>query len=509
MTKRYLLSHDLGTSGNKATLFTSEGELVASAVHSYGTDYFNTTWAEQNPDDWWNAVCLSTKELMRGRDAAGIGAIALSGQMMGCLCVDRNGKPLRNSLIYCDQRSEPQIEKLQQRIGMEEVYGITGHRASSSYSLGKLMWIMENESDLYARTYKMLHAKDYINFKLTGRMVTEFTDASGTNLLDLKRLVWSEKLINASGIDGDKLPDLAASTDIVGEVTDSAAEELGIVSGIPVAAGAGDGLCAGVGVGSVTPGMTYNYLGSSSWIATTTKEPMFDPEMRTFVWAHAVPGYYHPCGTMQTAGSSFSWLKDQICLAETQQGEAAGKSPYELINDRAEESPPGARGLHFLPYLLGERSPRWNPEAKGAFLGLTMQHTRDDVIRSVIEGIILNLDVILAVIRKFVDVKEITVIGGSARSAFWRRLMADIYEAAILMPNYLEEATAMGAAIIGGVGTGIFTDFSAIEKFIKIESKTEPDYRNTAVYMRKKDIFEKCYAALTDIFPLIGRTEKE
>jgi len=508
MSDGYILSHDLGTSGNKATLFTTDGELVSSVTSPYETRYSHNTWAEQNPDDWWRAVCASSRRLLEGIDTGKIRAVALSGQMMGCLCVDGKGRPLRNALIYCDQRAEDQVRRLEARIDPKDFYRITGHRISSSYSVEKFMWIRDNEPEVYRSTAKMLHAKDYINFKLTGRMVSEYSDASGTNLLDLDSLEWSEQIIEASRIDPDKLPEVIASTDIVGTVTPEAAEATGLSAGTPVAAGAGDGLCAGVGVGSVEQGSTDNDLGSSSWIATTTEEPLYDPDMRSFVWAHAVPGLYHPCGTMQTAGSSFTWLKEQICRVETARAEAAGGDPFEEINRAVEASPPGARGLIFLPYLLGERSPRWNPRAKGGFIGLTMEHTREDMCRSVVEGVLLNLNVVLEILRGFLPVSEITVIGGGARGRIWRRIMADIYGADILMPDYLEEATAMGAAIIGGVGAGIFKDFGVADRFISIQERTAPDPSTTAVYDTKKEVFEKCYRALEPVFPFVGITDE-
>ncbi|MFW5769395.1 MAG: xylulokinase, partial [Spirochaetota bacterium] len=458
--------------------------------------------------DWWRAVCDSSRNLLDGVDSGDVRAVALSGQMMGSLCVDANGRPLRDALIYCDQRAENQVKQLEERIDSKDFYRITGHRISSSYSVEKFMWIRDNEPDVYKATAKMLHAKDYINYKLTGVMVSEYSDASGTNLLNLETLDWSDEIIDAAEIDREKLPELIRSTDIVGTVTREAAEATGLTAGTPVAAGAGDGLCAGVGVGSVKPGSTYNYLGSSSWIATTTEEPLYDPDMRSFVWAHAVPGLYHPCGTMQTAGSSFTWLKQQICRAETAEAEAAGTNPFALINSAVAASPPGARGLLFLPYLLGERSPRWNPRAKGGFIGLTMEHTREDVCRAVVEGVILNLNVILEIIKEFLPVKEITVIGGGARGAVWRRIMADIYGADILMPDYLEEATAMGAAVIGGVGAGVFESFDVIDRFISIRERTVPDPAAAAVYDSKKDVFEKCYQALEPVFPFVGITDE-
>ncbi|HUJ74208.1 MAG TPA: FGGY-family carbohydrate kinase, partial [bacterium] len=370
--KRYLLAHDLGTSGNKATLFTTEGSLVASVTSAYGTHYFNTNWSEQDPADWWRAVCDSTRALVREVDVSQIAVICFSGQMMGCLCVDRSGRPLRPAILYSDQRSVKQCDAVLAKIDARDFYRTVGHRASASYSATKLMWVRDNEPEVYGRTFKMLHAKDYLNFRLTGVMATEYSDASGTNLLDLNTLLWSDRLVGITGLDGEKLPPLRASTDVVGELTREAAAELGLRPGIPVVAGGGDGVCAGVGVGSVAPGITYNYLGSSSWIATTTKEPIYDEQMRTFTWAHAVPGFVHPCGTMQTAGSAYAWLKNEVCTAEKEQAARTGESVYELINAQIACSPAGANGLVFLPYLLGERTPRWNPDAKGALIGLTL-----------------------------------------------------------------------------------------------------------------------------------------
>jgi xylulokinase len=505
--KRYLLAHDLGTSGNKATLFTTEGRMQKSATAAYDSRFFNNNWAEQNAEDWWRAVVESTRQILAGVDPDEVAAVCFSGQMMGCLCVDRQGRPLRPHILYCDQRAVEECGQILSRINARDFYRIVGHRASASYSAAKLMWVKRHEPEVYAKTHKMLHAKDYLNFRLTGVLASEYSDASGTSLLDLGSLTWSDRLIDATGIDGDKLPRLLASTDVVGELTREAAEALGLAAGIPVVAGGGDGVCAAVGVGSVKPGITYNYLGSSSWIATTSAEPIFDPDMRTFVWAHAVPGCVQPCGTMQTAGSSYAWLKNQICTLEKALGGELGLNPYELMNAELEKSPPGANGLVFLPYLLGERTPRWNPDAKGALIGLTLEHTRSDVIRAVIEGITLNLSIILDIFREKLPIREITVIGGGAKGAAWRRIMADVYQAEILKPDYLEEATSMGAAIIGGVGCGVFKSFEVADRFIQVTERTRPDPAPAAAYRRAKDLLNDSYEALEPLFPRFGKGE--
>ncbi len=498
--KRYLLAHDLGTSGDKATLFSLEGSLIDSTIRSYQTYYSNNTWAEQNPSDWWKAVCDTTRKLLQKRDADEIAAVAFSGQMMGCLCVDGSGTPLRNSIIYSDQRAVKETAFLVEKIGGIEIYRITGHRASPSYSIEKLMWLKRNEPETYKNTYKMLNAKDYINLKLTGTWCTEYNDASGTNAFDIVNRNWSDRIIEAAEIDQKKLPEAFESVRVIGEVTREAAEATGLRAGTPVVAGAGDGGCATVGVGSIREGITYNYIGSSSWISTTTKFPIFDDSLRTFTWVHPVPGYFQPCGTMQTAGSSYNWLKEVICRDEKEKAALLGISPYDLINEEIARSPAGANGLIFLPYLLGERSPRWNPDAKGAWVGLRLETKREDVLRSVLEGITFNLEIILSVMKQFVPIHEIIVIGGGAKSRVWLKILADMYGIPVVVPSYLEEATSMGAAIVAGVGTGCFENFDVAKKFFTVTDRVEPDPESVVVYGKIKPVFDRCYYALEGIF---------
>jgi len=497
---KYLLAHDLGTSGNKATLFTTEGKLVKSVVYSYDTFYFNNNWAEQDAEDWWKAVCRTTGEILAGIDNTRVAAVCFSGQMMGCLCVDKNGKPLRRSIIWADQRSVKEADSIKAGMGDERFYKITGHRISPSYSIEKLLWIKNNEPETYENTYKILNSKDYIIYKLTDEFVTDYSDATGTCVLDLNELKWSDEIISITGIDGDKLPQLRESTYVVGGVTERAAGETGLKAGTPVVCGGGDGVCAAVGAGCVKEGLTFSYIGSSSWIATTTRKPIYDEKLRTFTWAHIVPGYVLPCGSMQSAGGSYAWLKKEICRIETKEAAERGISPYELINEEIEKSSPGAKGLLFLPYLLGERSPWWNPYARGAFIGLTMEHKREDVLRSVLEGVTFNLNIILEVFKQFSPIDSITVIGGGAKGRIWRQIMADIYNVDIEKPDYLEEATSMGAAVTGGVGVGEFKNFDVIDKFVKIESVQRPDKQNISKYDQLKPIFDECYYSLVGVY---------
>lgn len=497
---KYIIAHDLGTSGNKATLFNEEGQLVCSYVSAYETVYKEGSRAEQNPHDWWKAIVETTRLLLAIVSPDDIAGIALSGQMMGCLCVDKAGNPLRPHLLYCDQRSVKQEAEIANKIDPTKFYEITGHRISASYSIEKLMWIKENEPDVFRKTDKMLNAKDYINFRLCGVMATDPSDASGTNAYDLNKWEWSEAIIEAAGLDLSLFPKVHSSIDVIGEVTNCAAKETGLKAGTPVICGGGDGSCAGVGVGCVSPGSSYNYLGSSSWVALTVEKPIVDEQRRTMNWAHVVPGMLHPSGTMQTAGASYNWMLNQLCTSEQEQAKKTNRDVYEIIDEQIKNSPLGANKLLFLPYLLGERTPRWNVDAKGAFVGLTLGHTHGDMLRSVMEGITMNLGFIVNIFRNHVPIERITVIGGGAKNPIWQQMMADIYQTEILIPNYLEEATSMGAAVLAGIGSGLFTDFSVIDRFIHIQKRIAPIQENVEKYKKIMPVFDQTYHALTGIY---------
>ncbi|MCC7163849.1 MAG: xylulokinase [Anaerolineae bacterium] len=501
--KRFVLAHDLGTTGNKATLFDEQGRLAASAFGDYQVIRPEPTWAEQDPADHWDAVVRTTRQLLNAASVSAdeLAAISFSGQMMGCLPVDRVGRPLRNCIIWADQRGVKQAAQLAERVGEERVYRITGHRISPTYSASKLMWVRDNEPDVFANLYKVLHVKDYICFRMTGKFVTDRSDASGMNLYHLENGTWSDEILDAARLDPAYLPELHDSTDVIGELTRDAADALGLIPGIPVVIGGGDGASAAVGAGSVVEGPAYNYIGSSSWIAFAARKPIFDPGRRIFNWAHMVPGMFSPCGTMQAAGGSYQWLRQQVCWSEERQAEQSGEDVYEIMNRRASESVPGAHGLLFLPYLQGERSPHWNPRARGGFIGLQVTHTRADLIRATLEGISFNLKTIL---QSFLDadarIEEVTLIGGGARGALWRQILANVFGRPTLRPRLLEQATSLGAAIAGGIGVGLYKDFSMARQSIEIIDRHMPDPETVALYNRIYPTFVKTYDALVPVF---------
>jgi xylulokinase len=503
----YILAHDLGTSGNKATLYDLNGNLCSSSVYEYKTYYPKVNWAEQDPEDWWKAVCISTKDLIEkaGISKSEILCITFSAQMMGCLPVDIEGKPLRKSIIWADLRAVKEAQFIENAVGMEKVYRITGHRIGASYSAAKLLWIKSNEPEIYNRTYKILHAKDFIVSKLTGKFVTDYSDASGMNLFDINTKQWSKEIINAIEIKESILPEVYPSTDIVGNVTIQAALEVGLAEGTPVVIGGGDGSCAAVGAGVVEKGSAYNALGSSSWISLATEKPIYDPTMRTFNFIHLDENLYAPCGTMQSAGYSYSWLKNNLCGLERMQAEELNISPYEIINKKIEKSEPGAKGLLFLPYLLGERSPHWNPDAKGAFVGLNITHTNSDMYRAVLEGVAFNLKTILDIFNSFTPIDKVISIGGGAKGELWLQIISDIWQKELLVPKYLEEATSMGAAICGGVGIGAFESFKVIKKFNNVERVITPRKEYKDKYNELYNIFNEAYKSLVPVYNSLSK----
>jgi xylulokinase len=505
--KSYILAHDLGTTGNKAALYDREGALVGSAFYGYETEYAHTGWAEQSPEDWWQAVCASTRKLLQ-QTAVGadeVACIVFSGQMMGCVPLDRRARPLRKAIIWADQRSVEQERWVGKRIAAADVYRITGHRLSASYSLCKILWLRDHEPDIYRETYKFAHAKDAMVARLTGAFVTEPSDASGMNLYALEQGKWSAEIVEAAELDAAQLPELHQSIDVVGAVLPAVADEVGVAAGTPVVIGGGDGACAAAGAGVIGEGSAYNYVGASSWIALAAPKPIYDPNYKTFTFGHVVPGMVMPTGTMQAAGASYQWTRDQLCPLEAQAAQTLGISPYELMNVKAENSPVGAKALIFLPYLMGERSPRWNPRARGAFIGLTIRHTRADIVRAVLEGVTMNLRVILdAFTSQGAQIEAMRLIGGGARGRFWNRIMADVYGMPVHRLAILEEATSMGAALVGGVGVGLYPGFSMIETMNQVAEVIEPDPAAHAAYEQIYPIFEAAYQALLPVYDMIA-----
>jgi xylulokinase len=491
MTQRYILAHDLGTSGNKATLFDAEGHLVGSAFAAYSTSYPHPNWAEQEPQDWWQAVCETTRELLGSSGVAPetIGAVGFSGMMMGCLPVDAQGTPLRNCIIWADQRAQSEAETVAEACGALKVYDLCGHRPSPAYCAPKILWVRSHQPHIYARTAKFLVPKDYIVHRLTGVFATDYSDASGTLLFDLRQRRWHQPFLDALGLDIDLLPAPYPSNAVVGAVTEQAAAETGLSAGTPVVIGGGDGSCAGVGAGVIEPGSAYCVIGTSAWISISTTAPLLDLLQRTMTFHHVHPQRYAPMGVQQLAGGAREWAWQAL--------DDAGMLD---LDDAAAQVEAGAGGLLFLPYMMGERSPWWNPLARGAFVGLSMQHGKPEMARAVLEGVAFGLRQILDALREQAgDVAALRLIGGGGKSRLWPQILADVFQVPIHMLQLKSEATSWGAAVAAGVGIGLY-DWSIAAERSQVVKVVEPNAANAALYNEYLAIYTTLYTALAPIY---------
>ncbi|WP_344872625.1 FGGY-family carbohydrate kinase [Nonomuraea antimicrobica] len=486
-----ILTHDLGTTGDKAAMFGDDGTPTAVITVRYPTAFGPGGRAEQSPLDWWDAVLRSTRDLLErtGTAPAEITCVSFSGQMMGAVFLDGRGEPVRPAIIWADTRSAGQCEHLLGRIPMERVYELTGHRLNATYSLAKVLWVREHEPDAYAATRAIVQAKDFVAHRLTGRLATDPSDASGTNAFDQVAGVWSEEILEAAGVPMTLWPEVVPSTTVIGHVTPEAAALTGLAQGTPVVIGGGDGPCAATGAGVVAPdGSAYTYLGSSSWISLAADAPLLDPGMRTMTFNHVVPGRFVPTATMQAGGASLEWISEVLAAPHADLLAAAGK--VEAAGD----------GLFFLPHLLGERSPYWNPKARAAFIGLARHHERAHLARAVVEGVAMNL---LTGLRAFTGngtaIERIDAVGGAAVAGEVLRVLADVWGLPVRRRTIVE-ANSLGAAIVGGVAMGVFDDFGVAPGLSAAEPAIMPDMIVHERYIREYHRFLDAYARLEPWF---------
>ncbi|MCF7937661.1 MAG: xylulokinase [Spirochaetales bacterium] len=506
---QYILAHDFGTTGDKAALFHPDGYIVESCSYEYPTYYPKHGWAEQDPQHYWKAFCESTQSLFEksGVSAKQIAAVSFSAQMQAALPVDKSGKALRNAIIWMDMRSSEETQSLKNELGADKVYEITGHQANASYSAAKIRWIKNNEPEIYKKTSHFLHVKDYIILRLTGNALTDYSDGSGMNLLDLKRLDWSDDILHALDIDRDKLPPLLSSIEKAGEVKSDAAKASGLIEGTPVILGGGDGACATTGAGAVSGGSAYIYVGTSTWMAAASSKPSIDPQKRTVTFCHMQKGMYFSAGTMQVGGGAFQWFKNSLGKQEQQAAQETGLDPYQLLNLQAEKVPAGSEGLVFLPHLMGERAPYWNAEARGAFLGLSLTHGKEHMTRAVLEGVAYNIYLINEAFEdQGIHSDSIRIIGGGAKSLLWRQIFADVLQRKIQTLNFIENATTIGAALAGGVGIGLYDSLETGGGLMRVTSTQQPDTENKEKYQKAIEIYRKSYQQLLPIYSMLKKS---
>ncbi len=510
MSMKYCIGIDIGTSGTKTVLFDSLGNAVCSQSAEYPLSQPKNGWAEQDPLDWKNAVLTTLTAVVKnsGVAACDIVGIGLSGQMHGLVMLDANGVVLRPSIIWCDQRTAKECEDIECLVGRERLIEITANPALTGFTASKIMWVKKHEPEIFAKCAHILLPKDYIRYVLCGVFATEVSDAAGMQLLDVPKRDWSDEVLEKLGIDRNLLGKVYESPEITGYLTQEIAALTGLTTAVPVVGGAGDNAAAAVGTGVVRNGAAFTTIGTSGVVFLHTDKPVIDPKGRIHTFCCAVPDCWHVMGVTQAAGLSLRWTRDTVCETEIALAKEQGCDPYELMTALAEKSPIGANRLLFLPYLMGERTPHLDPDCRGVFFGLSAMHTKGDLIRAVMEGVSYSLCDCLSVFRELnMEVNTMAVCGGGARSAFWRKMLADLYARPVCRTQNTEGA-ALGAAILAMVGAGLYASVpEACEKIIRIADETAPDAANTAAYESYYTLYKQLYAPLKSAYASLAKTE--
>jgi xylulokinase len=488
-----VLGIDVGTGGTRAVLLDQAGRVLGAATAEHAEMASpHLGWAEQDPRDWWRAAQVAIGECLTAAGATGpdVSAVGLSGQMHGLVLLDGAGEVVRPALLWCDQRTEEECREITVRVGAKRLIELVANPALTGFTLPKIWWVRKHEPELWSRVRSIMLPKDYVRFKLTGARATDVADASGTLLFDVVRRRWSADMLETSDLRAEILPEVFESPEITGRVTKDGAAASGLREGTPVVAGGGDQAAGAVGMGIVAPGNVSATIGTSGVVFAATSNPVVEPKGRIHTFCHAIPGRWHVMGVTQGAGLSLRWFRDQF----------AGGASYDTLMIEAAAAPAGSDGLLWAPYLMGERTPHLDPNARGALVGLTAQHTRAHVIRAILEGVAFSLRDTFTIFRELgVPVKSIRLGGGGARSYLWQQVQADIYG----MPVDLvaaEEGAAYGAALLAGVGAGVWPSVdAACETAVRGAKRVEPIAENRELMNRRYEEYRKLYPALRTI----------
>ena len=489
----HCLGIDVGTGGSRAVLIDSAGQIVASeTIEHVPFASPETGWAEQDPDDWWRASAAAIRAVLSkdNINRESIAAIGLSGQMHGAVLLDEKDQVIRPSIIWCDQRSDIQCRQLTEQIGASRLIELTCNPALTGFTLPKVLWVKDHEPEYWRRIRSLLLPKDYVRFRLTGEKATDVADASGTLLLDVSARRWSKTMLEAAELDDNVLPALFESQQITGTVSESVSEQTGLRAGTPVVAGAGDQAAGAVGMGIVKPGSVSATIGTSGVVFAATNNPALDPRGRVHTFCHAIPNRWHVMGVTQGAGLSLRWFRDQF-----------GGDSYEELTADAAKVPAGANNLLWAPYLMGERTPHLDPNARAALVGLTASHTRGHIVRAVLEGVAFSLRDSFEIFREMnVPVESIRLGGGGARSKLWRQIQADIYRHAVDIVQ-AEEGAAYGAALLAGVGGGLWKSVEdACADVVRVVDRIEPNPAAVKVLDPLYRSYRELYPALRKVF---------
>jgi xylulokinase len=504
MTKQYWLGVDIGTGGSRALLVDQDGVVVASMTAAHEEMRMERPqWAEQRPEDWWDAAQEAIREALAKVGARGeqIVAVGLSGQMHGLTLLDDADQVIRPALIWCDQRSQRQADWINETAGEDFVLQQTANPALTGFTAPKLLWVRDNAPDDYARIRKLLLPKDYVRFMLTGEHAGDVSDSSGVGLFDVVHRRWALPLVQKLGVDPSILPPVLESCEVAGKVSPLAAETTGLVAGTPVVAGAGDQAAGAVGNGIVEPGLVSCTIGTSGVVFAHLDKAAYDPGGRAHTFCHAVPGKWHVMGVTQGAGLSLQWFRNQLGQDLVARAALEGGDAYELLMAEAARAPAGGEGLYWLPYLMGERTPHLDSSARGGWIGLTAKHTRAHLVRSLIEGVSYSLKDCLDIVQSLgASVESVRASGGGAKSPFWRSILAGVFDKPISTLQ-TQEGSAYGAALLAMVGSRRFASVEdACRETIRERARISPDPDLVQAYASGHAVYQSLYPALKPTF---------
>ncbi len=491
----YLLGIDIGTSNVKVLIISSNGELVATEEKTYPLYSPKQGWSEQDPHDWWSSTkaAIKTIILKNNINPSDIFSLSLSGQMHSLVLLDKNKEIIRRAILWNDTRTSQQCKDILQKVGgLKKLIKLVFNPVLEGFTAPKILWIRDNEPENYKKIKHILLPKDYIRYKLTNEIKSEVSDNAGTLLFDVKNKEWSKEMLKILNIDKEFLPEVIKSTEVAGYITKKAAKDTGLKEGTSVIAGGADNACGAVGSGIIKNGRIMISIGTSGVVLAQSNEAVPDYKGRIHLFNHANPDKYYNMGVMLSAAGSFNWLMNNMY---------DNNYDIQTLNKLAAESKPGSGKLIFLPYLIGERTPHADSNARGVFFGISNNHKINHFVRAVMEGVVFGLKDSLNLIKeKRVNIDQIRVIGGGAKSRLWCQILADVIKEEVVLINF-EEGPAFGAALIAGVGAGIFSGFEQAEKnFIRIKQKIRPNTNNYDIYDHNYSIYTGLYNSLKEDF---------
>ncbi|HET7769677.1 MAG TPA: xylulokinase [Chloroflexota bacterium] len=499
---------DLGTGGVRAIVVDAvTGAVLSSAAAEYPLLTPHPQWAEQRPEDWWRAAQVAIPRALRDAPpATELRAVGLTGQMHGLTLLDEQDTVIRPALLWCDQRTQAECDQIHEVVGLDRLRRIAANPALTGFTAPKLLWVRRHEPAAYRRVRRALLPKDYLRFLLSGEYATDVADASGTLLLDVARRDWSGELLDLLELPRAWLPGVHEGPDVCARVSATGAAATGLPEGLPIVAGGGDQAAGGVGNGIVRPGLVSCTIGTSGVVFAATDRLTPDPSGALQAFCHSVPGMWHVMGVTQAAGLSLRWVRDQLGSPECDKAARRGVDPYDLLIEQAERAPAGCEGLLYLPYLMGERAPHLDPQARGGWIGLTARHDRAALIRSVLEGVTYSLRDCLELLRELgVEVRDVRASGGGARSPFWRQLLADVFGLPVATLT-AAEGPAYGAALLAAVGAGLYPDVpAACDATLTERERLSPDSDCAATYERYYAVYRALYPALREQFAALAQ----